>query len=316
MRLLLVVGVAFMISIGMAGVARADDPLTGAQCLPAAESCDVWAGTHASPPRPPTGTLRPMASGTGDNGLRVCYSAGVARPVPCVDPEYGWLADDGCYYKPAPDFEPMPVLAAQVEPGVDGSWYAMECLGMSTGSGVIWRRATGIAGLMPPIPAVLAQQARSRLVLPAPRVRSSPVPGVPQLVGLPVWLWVDAASWRPQSTTAAVPGAAVTATAMPVELTWRLGDGSTVVCHGPGTPYPADGVDPATASPSCGHTFTRSSAAEPGQAFRGSVMVTWSVTWAGGGQGGVFPVLTQTTPITFQVAESQAVTLPGPSAGK
>ncbi len=316
MRLLLVAAVAVVILSCMDGVARADDPLTGAQCLPAVESCDVWAGTHGSSPKPPGGTLRPMTSESRSSGPRMCRVTGVAGPVRCVDPEYGWLADDGCYYKPAADFEPTPVLATQVEPGVDGSWYLMECPGVSTGAGVVWRPAAGVAGLIPPTPAALAQQARSRLALPAPQLRSSPAPGVPQLVGLPVWLWVDAASWGSRSAVATVPGVAATVTAIPVELTWRLGDGSTVVCHGPGTPYPAGGVDPASVSPTCGHTFTRSSAAEPGQAFQGSVTVTWSVNWAGGGQGGVFPVLTQSTPITFQVAESQAVTVLGQPVGR
>jgi hypothetical protein len=36
--------------------------------------------------------------------------------------------------------------------------------------------------------------------------------------------------------------------------------------------------------------------------------VHWSVTWAGAGQGGVFPDLTTTATVPVPVAESQALT--------
>ena len=45
-----------------------------------------------------------------------------------------------------------------------------------------------------------------------------------------------------------------------------MGDGSTVTCDGPGTPYQAE-TDPKASSPDCGHTYLRSSARESGQAF-------------------------------------------------
>jgi hypothetical protein len=41
-----------------------------------------------------------------------------------------------------------------------------------------------------------------------------------------------------------------------------MGDGSQVVCRGPGTPY--SGGDPARPSPDCGHTYQQSSARQPG----------------------------------------------------
>jgi hypothetical protein len=112
------------------------------------------------------------------------------------------------------------------------------------------------AGAGPPAlpdPAVLAALARQTLGLPSPVIRSSPAQDALQLVNLPTWLWINPAEWVPESKTATVPGESVTATATPVSVTWHPGDGSTVTCRGAGTPY-ARAVNPAAASPDCGHT--------------------------------------------------------------
>ena len=101
-----------------------------------------------------------------------------------------------------------------------------------------------------PAPGVLAQLAVKYLNLPDPVIRSSPAPGALQLTRLPVWLWVAANVWQPQSKTAQVPGEAVTATATPVSASWAMGDGKTVTCKGPGTAYAA-GDNPSAASPTC-----------------------------------------------------------------
>ncbi len=85
-----------------------------------------------------------------------------------------------------------------------------------------------------------------------------------------------------------------------------MGDGSTVACSGPGTPYQA-ATDPKASSPDCGHVYLRSSAREPGQAFAVSATVQWTVSWSGAGQSGTFPNLTTTSATTFRVAESHAL---------
>lgn len=149
----------------------------------------------------------------------------------------------------------------------------------------------------------VALAARGRLRLPVPVVGSSPSPGVVQLVGLPVWLWVERSIWVSRSATAAVPGVAVSVTATPVELVWRMGDGSEPVrCAGPGTPFPVGG-DPAAASPDCGHVFASSSAGRSGDGFGASVQVVWEVRWS----GGRLPPLTSEAATVFRVAESQAL---------
>lgn len=162
-----------------------------------------------------------------------------------------------------------------------------------------------------PAPAVLAQLAVRYLRLPDPVIRSSPAPGALQLTRLPTWLWVAPAAWHPQSKTARVPGASVTATATPVSASWQMGDGKTVTCPGPGTPY-AWGDNPASPSPTCGHTYTRSSAGQPGAAFQVTVTITWDITWTGPGRaGGALPPLFTTAAAAMRVAESQAVNTAG-----
>jgi hypothetical protein len=85
-----------------------------------------------------------------------------------------------------------------------------------------------------------------------------------------------------------------------------MGDGAAVTCHGPGTPYA--GGNPAAASPTCGHAYERSSAGQPGGAYRVTATITWDITWTStGGAGGVMPPLQTTAAAQFRVAESQAL---------
>lgn len=158
-------------------------------------------------------------------------------------------------------------------------------------------------------PVEVARLARAQLGLPAPVTAANPV-GT-QLVNLPTWLWLDS-GWNTVSATAAVPGVVVTATARPKTVTWAMGDGSIATCTGPGTAFRA-GSDPRAASPDCGHTYRRSSAAQPGGRYAVAVTVHWTVTWAGAGQAGTFPEMTTTSATSFRVVESPALnTLPGP----
>ena len=162
-----------------------------------------------------------------------------------------------------------------------------------------------------PAPGVLAQLAVRYLQLPDPVIRSSPAPGALQLTRLPLWLWVAANVWQPQSKTAQVPGEAVTATATPVLAAWAMGDGKTVTCTGPGTAYAA-GDNPAAVSPTCGYTYDQSSAGQPGGAYKVTVTITWDITWAGaGGAGGALAPLQTVAAAEFQVAESQALNTSG-----
>jgi hypothetical protein len=190
--------------------------------------------------------------------------------------------------------------------GQPGAWYMYKC----DQAGVIdalYRAPVWIPDAQPgapPSPAQLAEQARSQLLLPSPRIKANPVGE--QLVNLPTWLWLDSASWGARSATAQIPGVSVTAVARPTWVSWSMGDGTSVTCSGQGSPFPAGG-DAGAASPDCGHTYRISSARQNSQVFPVTATVYWSVTWWGAGQGGTFTDLTTSTSTQFRVAEAQAL---------
>lgn len=163
-----------------------------------------------------------------------------------------------------------------------------------------------------PNPAALAQLAVRLLRLPNPVIEANPAPAAVQLTWVPTWLWVAPAVWQPRSATARVPGMAVTATATPVSASWAMGDGRTVICGGPGTPY-SSAANPAAPSPDCGYTYTRSSAGQPGAAYKVTATITWAITWtANGGPVQALPQpLFTTAAAPMRVAESQAVNTTG-----
>ncbi len=228
--------------------------------------------------------------------------------MPCYDPTWGWLGPGGCYWKVDTAYSPPAWDTADQHQGEQGAWWDFTCLDVrnGTGGGLVWLPTGSGAGPPPPPPAVLARQATNRLLLTSPQIDASPAPSADQLVNLPTWLWIQQSNWQPVSATASVPGESVTATATPQRVTWTMGDGSTVVCHGPGTPYTRKD-DPRAPSPDCGHTYRRSSADELNSAYPVSASITWEIRWSGGGQSGAFPALTTTAYAQFRVAESQAV---------
>lgn len=221
---------------------------------------------------------------------------------------------------PLPQMRTAMVPAQQPAPGAGagqaGAWYLWQCSGNGARDALyrppVWiadgQRVPGGNG---PSPAELADVARRQLRLPDPAISASPVGE--QLVNLPTWLWL-AGDWGAVRAMASVPGVTATAEAVPVSVAWDMGDGSSVVCHGPGTPYPP-GDDPAAASPDCGHTYRVSSSGEPGGTFPVTATVTWTVTWTGTGpdgpQGGTFAGLTTTGAAAFPVGESQALVTGG-----
>ncbi len=140
--------------------------------------------------------------------------------------------------------------------------------------------------------------AEKRLPYPAPLgISPDEVNGIPNetVVNAGTWLWIPAGEWHSVSVTATILDyLSVTATGRPVALTWRMSDGGSVTCDGPGTPYDdAAGNDP---SPTCNDVYTRSTPVGPITAS-----ITWQVayTWqyAGGGSGtGTLPdVITSAT---------------------
>lgn len=187
----------------------------------------------------------------------------------------------------------------------EGQWYVWRCTGEGF-TDALWRLPVWIPnedlpdGSRGPSVLEVAQRAYAQLYIRAPEIGVSPA--AEQLVQLPTWLWLDPEGWTPISATASVPGVSITATAVPQSASWAMGDGATVSCDGPGTPF-STGDDPAVESPDCGHTYT--SAAERREV---TSTVEWTVTWAGAGQSGEFPGLMTTSTADVRVVESQALT--------
>lgn len=156
----------------------------------------------------------------------------------------------------------------------------------------------------PPDPAQMARSIAQRTPLPVPAVRTSPPAGEDQLVNLPTWLWVE--DWSPRSARASEGPLTVTVVATPRSVTWRMGDGSEVVC-GAGTPRnPA--LREEQQSTDCSHTYRRSSATQPGLLYQARATMTWDVSWSAtnGESGGLGPA-TRSVDFTMRVAEGQAL---------
>jgi hypothetical protein len=193
-------------------------------------------------------------------------------------------------------------------PGETGSWYFYECADpqapFGSSGGLMW-----VPDNRPAVPpAVLAQEAYKFVPAPPPAIRTNPAVAFDQVVNVPTWLWVDAATWGPRSATASVPNESATVTAVPISVTWTMGDGGQVVCRGPGTPY--TGGDPARPSPTCGYTYRRSSARQPGLRYPVQATTTWQITWTAAGvvsAAGTLPPLLRTSTTTLRVAEAQSV---------
>ncbi len=102
----------------------------------------------------------------------------------------------------------------------------------------------------------------------------------------------------------------VRATAKVTRVRWAMGDGTTVTCHGPGTPYAKSRG--ATPSPDCGHLYERPSYEEPGGRYQGTATAHWTVTWTAPAlnDGGTFTE-TRTTEFTAAVHEVQILNRPG-----
>ena len=104
-----------------------------------------------------------------------------------------------------------------------------------------------------------------------------------------------------------MPGLSVTATATAESIAWDMGDGHTVTCKTPGTPYAAsDGLAP---SPDCGYTYTQPSGHMPGGTYTITATTTWKVTWTSsdGESGALPPLTTPPSTVAVKVGELQAV---------
>ncbi|MFF7987101.1 ATP/GTP-binding protein [Streptomyces sp. NPDC007901] len=158
-----------------------------------------------------------------------------------------------------------------------------------------------------PVPQVdpqeLAQRAVDSMNLLGPDIASPRAAGT-YTVGVPIWMWVNqsATTYGPNTASATAGGITVSATAKVSKIVWSMGDGSSVTCNGPGTPYTSS--EGMAQSPTCGHVYAKTSAAE--SKFKVAATSTWTINWQGGGQAGQLTEVRQTN-VQVAVGEVQVV---------
>jgi hypothetical protein len=152
---------------------------------------------------------------------------------------------------------------------------------------------------------LIARQVYQSLPLALPEPHTAPTVDARQLVGLPIWLWVDGTVWRDFQASASLAGVTVTVVAHPSRVVWEMGDGQTVTCDA-GTPWDPDGS--AHQSTDCSHYYQFVSDSEPGGQYGASVTAVWSVEWsASTGETGTLPEASRSTDFALDVGERQAV---------
>lgn len=146
-------------------------------------------------------------------------------------------------------------------------------------------------------------EARRRLELPDPAPRVNPPDA--QLVGLPMWMWLDQ-PWERVWASAAIGDVWASVAAWPETALWEFEDGSRIWCD-QGFAYDL-WKRPWDQSSTCTHTFTHSSMWSSGGVEWVRVTVTWGAEWTSSELGGE-PLGTVTRSVEFpvRVVEAQAL---------
>ncbi|MCX4564380.1 ATP/GTP-binding protein [Streptomyces phaeochromogenes] len=194
------------------------------------------------------------------------------------------------------------------EPG-DGAVYEKSCSVAPDGEEDLWV-AEMVWLAEPPEqetvdPAVLAQRAVDSMTLLGPDIASPRAAGK-YTVGVPMWMWVNqsATTYGPNTASASAGGITVTATAKVSKIVWKMGNGASVTCNGPGTPYQASkGM---AQSPTCGHVYSKTSAGTRSDKFPVTATSTWTIDWEGGGAAGQLAEIRETD-VQVAIGELQVV---------
>lgn len=160
-----------------------------------------------------------------------------------------------------------------------------------------------------PTQSTIVSSALGALNPPRPTIHTSPGYRKGLLVQTPTWLWVTPSYWRTYSTTITVWGYVVTIFATPTVVRWNMGNGDSVTCVGPGTPWLPGFGD---ALSTCKYTYRHSSDGAPGDRHR----ITATVTFAGsfttvglGGMRGPLGAITRSSSVYAPVAEIQGLVI-------
>jgi len=235
--------------------------------------------------------------------------------IPCQGDLGWWSNSSQCYKRLSNAQHPAP---QGKDPAV-GAWYDCDktvslcdrgittCNGPFTFSEWLLTPPPGVVTLTP------GQAARSLIEsfrLEGITVGFAPDPtvaGSKSYVGVPSWMWAanpTPLSYGPYVQSTTLGGVTITATAQVSSIVWNMGDGTTVACANAGTPFVV--AYGAVDSPTCGHRYARTSAAQPGGTFPITATSQWQVSWEGGGESGVIP-LTTTATSAVRINEIQSV---------
>lgn len=293
-----------------------------AQAAPVCELTDPTTGTCLviAQPEPPPSAVEPISDdGPQDTGSGAsCYFDPTKQgfevppgPVSCTSDLGYWSNSLQCYVRvmdpqPGPD-DPAWNGHSPDEGGAVYGCYQPLPVDIDV---YLWLPAPPPASGAGPSPRQVAEMAVDQMDLHAIEIGIVPEPGSGSMgvVGMPVWMWVadpSPSTVGPITASASAGGITVTATARLNKITWDMGDGTTVVCHGAGTPY--DPTHGRAQSPDCGHVYTISSYGRPGNAFTVTANSDWVITWDGAGQTGTIRMNGLTQSVQVPVGEVQVL---------
>ena len=170
-------------------------------------------------------------------------------------PDGIWNDQSGCYMRLADQQPPLRV-------GSRARWYQCTWLpGAVSGANELYVWLDQPPGVDP---AQLARQLLATIQLARIESGSRRNRGRRGCCGLPTYLWVQnpgSKTLGPITDSASAGGIMVTLTGKVDHVVWDTGDGTTVTCTGPGTPYQDSfGAAP---SPTCGHLYKHRAPASP-----------------------------------------------------
>jgi hypothetical protein len=196
-----------------------------------------------------------------------------------------------------------PVAADAMVPGTQ---YYLECRYVDDGSRAYLGAFDYQPGVSGPSAEAIARQVYDEVPLVVPQPHTSPPADAQQLVGFPVWLWVDGTVWRSFEAHASIAGVSVSVVAQPKTLTWDMGDGTSLSCAGPGIAW--TDATPDGQQSECSHVYQFVSDRQPSGRYPARVTVAWTVTWsASTGESGTLPEASRSTTFSLDVGERQAV---------
>ncbi|WP_327325210.1 hypothetical protein OG735_23955 [Streptomyces sp. NBC_01210] len=260
------------------------------KCPPGAVKCDV---TAEDPKKPGDGGSGDTGGGSGDGASSGGCRRANGQEIPCSVPGLGSWDGSMCYWLLV---DPQPPADAFVwgknKPSEGAIYRPTSCPDFNyVGAGTFVPRdmffADGELGKAPTVtPEEVAQRAVKQMTLKGPDIGIVPEPGKTGLVGLPVWMWNNQGETTtgPQTVTASAGAVTVTATAEVDKVVWNMGDGTSVTCTKPGTPYKAGYGK--RKSPDCGHVYSRTSKGKSGNKYKITTTATWTIHWEGGGKTG------------------------------